>query len=121
MYQGLSQVILSVNQRKIVQTNMISFVSFANRNIIFRLYDFSLYTPMILTYEQDTTISLHYPVKFRLYSSIDSIDSCVFVFFHWNDETFLPINSVRMNLTNFFRFYSKNHIIRFNSRNIRVI
>ena len=39
MYQGLSQVILSVNKRKIVQTNMISFVSFANRNIIFRLYD----------------------------------------------------------------------------------
>ena len=37
-----AQVIHSVNKRKIVLTNMISFVSFANRNIIFCLYDFSL-------------------------------------------------------------------------------
>ena len=46
----LSQVIHSVNKRKTVQTNMISFVSPAecpaNRNIIFRLYRFSFHKPI---------------------------------------------------------------------------
>ena len=53
-----SQVIRNVNERKTVQTNMISFVSHgdktlwglsecpANRNIIFRLYRFSFHKPI---------------------------------------------------------------------------
>ena len=46
-YKVSAQVIHCVNKKKIVQTNMISFVSLASRNIIFRLYDFLFNTIQI--------------------------------------------------------------------------
>ena len=86
----LSQVIHSVNERKTVQTNMISFVSHgdrllsnnlgklcfsrlllrslsecpANRNIIFRLYRFSFHKP-IKNHDlrEDAYIYPSYPIK----------------------------------------------------------
>mgnify|MGYP000880339040 CR=1 FL=1 len=46
-YKVCAQVSHCVNKKKIVQTNMISFVSLASRNIIFRLYDFLFNTIQI--------------------------------------------------------------------------
>ena len=54
----------------------------------------------------------------RLYSSIHSVYSSMLIFIHWNDEAFLTVDGIRMDLSDFFRFYTENDIISFDCRDI---
>ena len=40
------------------------------------------------------------------------------IFIHWNDEAFLTVDGIRMDLFRLFRFYTENDIISFDCRDI---
>lgn len=56
-----------------------------------------------------------------LYGSVDTVDSGVLIFIHRNDQTFLPVDDLGVNLSDFFRLDAQDDIVGLDGRDIFAI
>ena len=56
-----------------------------------------------------------------LYGGIDTVDSGVLIFVHRNDQTFLPVDDLGVNLSDFFRLDAQDDIVGLDGRDIFAI
>ena len=56
-----------------------------------------------------------------LYGGIDTVDSGVLIFIHRNDQTFLSVDDLGVNLSDFFRLDAQDDIVGLDGRDIFAI
>ena len=56
-----------------------------------------------------------------LYGSIDTVDSGVLILIHRNDQTFLTVDDLGVNLSDLLRLDAENDIISFDRRDILAV
>ena len=56
-----------------------------------------------------------------LYSSVDTVDSGVLIFVHRNDQTFLPVDDLGVDLSDLFRLDAQDDIVGLDGRDILTV
>ena len=72
--------------------------------------------------KRDGTYSIrHRSHRSVLYGSVDAVDGGVLILIHRNDQTFLTVDDLGVNLSDLFRFDAENDIIGFDRRDVLAV